>query len=160
MPSQGWLTAVVLSDKIRALQLPKPLTVESGTSVKQVIEKVQRRGVGCVLVSSGDRVIGVMTERDVLMKVVARDVNYDEPVDNFMTRDPLTLTPDDTIGDAITLMNGRGFRNVPIVDPTSGKAIALFRVQDVINYLAEAFPEKLLNLPPRPHQLMKTPEGG
>ncbi len=100
-----------------------------------------------------------MTERDVLMKVVARDVTYEEPVDNFMTRDPLTLTLDDTVGEAISLMNRENIRNVPIINPTNGEAIALFRVQDVIDYLAEAYPEKVLNLPPMPHQLLRTPEG-
>jgi CBS domain-containing protein len=149
----------LLSDKIRALKLPRPLTVESGTSVREVIQKVQREGAGCVLVSKDKRPIGVMTERDVLMKIVARDVKYDEPVDAFMTPEPLTLTPDNTIGEAISLMNREGFRNVPIINPASGEAIALFRIQDVIDYLAEANPEKVLNLPPMPHQLLRTPEG-
>jgi len=123
-----------------------------------VIRKVQQHGAGCVLVSKNNRPVGIMTERDVLMKVVARDVDYDEPVDIFMTRDPLSMTPDDTIGEAISLMNKQGFRNIPIIDPSSGEAIALFRIQDVIDYLAEAYPEKVLNLPPT-HQLLATPEG-
>ena len=149
----------MLSDKIRALKLPRPLSVESGTSVREVIRKVQQHGAGYVLVTSANRLVGIMTERDVLMKMVARDVDYDEPVDSFMTPNPLTMTPDHTIGDAISLMNRAGFRNVPIIDPASGEAIALFRIQDVIDYLAEAYPEKVLNLPPMPHQLLATPEG-
>ena len=149
----------MLSDKIRALKLPRPLTVESGTSVREVIRKVQQHGAGCVLVSKDSRPVGIMTERDVLMKVVARDVDYYEPVDVFMTRDPRTMTPDDNIGKAISLMNKAGFRNIPIIDPGTGEAIALFRIQDVIDYLAEAYPEKVLNLPPMPHQLLATPEG-
>jgi CBS domain-containing protein len=149
----------VLSDKIRALKLPRPPTVESGTTVREVIQRVQREGAGCVLVLKNSRPVGIITERDVLLKVVARDVDYNEPVDSFMTREPLTLTPDDTIGDAINLMNSQGFRNVPIINASTGEAIALFRVQDVIDYLAEAYPEKVLNLPPSPHQLLKTAEG-
>jgi len=124
-----------------------------------VIRKVQQHGAGYVLVRSARRLVGIMTERDVLLKVVARDVNYDEPVDAFMTPDPLTMTPEDTIGEAISLMNRAGFRNVPIIDPASGEATALFRIQDVIDYLAEAYPENVLNLPPMPHQLLATPEG-
>ena len=126
--------------------------------MREVIRKVQQHGAGRVLVSKNNRPVGIMTERDVLMKVVARDVDYDEPVDIFMTRDPLSMTPDDTIGEAISLMNKQGFRNIPIIDPSSGEAIALFRIQDVIDYLAEAYPEKVLNLPPT-HQLLATPEG-
>jgi CBS domain-containing protein len=149
----------VLSDKIRALKLPQPPTVESGTTVREVIRKVQREGAGCVLVLKSNRPIGIITERDVLLKVVARDVDYNEPVDTFMTREPLALTPDDTIGDAISLMNTHSFRNIPIINASTGEVISLFRVQDVIDYLAEAYPEKVLNLPPSPHQLLRTAEG-
>ncbi len=149
----------MLSDKIVGLKLPRPISVPSGSSVRQVIETVQRHRTGAVLVCEDNRPVGIMTERDVLMKVVARDVSYDEPVDKFMTPDPRTLTPDRTIGEAISLMNDEGFRNIPIVDARTGEALALFRVQDVIDHLAESFPEHVLNLPPLPHQEMKTPEG-
>lgn len=111
------------------------------------------------MVCQGKRIIGIMTERDVLMKVVARDVSYDDPVDKFMTANPRTLTSDRTIGEAISLMMREGFRNVPIMDAATGDAIGLFRVRDVVLHLAESFPAHVLNLPPRPHQEMKTPEG-
>ena len=149
----------MLADKIVTLQLPSPLCVASGSSVRQVIDTVQRRQAGAVLVCEGKRPVGIITERDVLMKVVARDVDYDDPVDKFMTPNPHTLTADSTIGEAITLMNSAGFRNVPIVDATSGEAVALCRVRDIIHHLAESFPEHVLNLPPRSDQQMKTAEG-
>jgi len=149
----------VLSDKIATLKLSSPLSVPSGTSVRQVIEQIQRRRAGCVLVSEDKRVVGIMTERDVLLKVVARDVSYDDPVDKFMTPNPQTLTANNTIGDAITLMTDKGFRNIPIVDAATGEALALFRVQDIIDHLAESFPEHVLNLPPHADQQLKTPQG-
>jgi CBS domain-containing protein len=100
-----------------------------------------------------------MTERDVLMKIVARDVSYDDPVDKFMTPNPRTLTLDGTIGDAITMMMEEGFRNVPVVDSGTGEAVGLCRVRDVIHHVAESFPEHVLNLPPKPDQTMTTQEG-
>ncbi len=149
----------MLSDKIATLKLPPPLSVASGTSVRQVIESVQQHRDNCVLVYEGPRLVGIMTERDVLVKVVARDVSYAEPVDKFMTPNPVTLTADRTIGEAIRLMDDEGFRNIPVVDPATGTATALFRIRDVIDYLAESFPQHVLNLPPRTNQEMKTPEG-
>ena len=149
----------LLSEKIAALKLPTPLCVPSGTNVRAVIELVQRHKTGCVLVCEGSLIIGIITERDVLMNVVARDVVLDSPVDKFMTPNPRTLTPNRTIGEAIALMNQEGFRNIPIVDIKTNEAIALIRVQDIIDFLAESFPEHVLNLPPRPHQELKTPEG-
>ena len=148
----------LLSEKIAALKLPTPLCVPSGTNVRAVIELVQRHKTGCVLVCEGSLIIGIITERDVLMNVVARDVVLDSPVDKFMTPNPRTLTPNRTIGEAIALMNQEGFRNIPIVDIKTNEAIALIRVQDIIDFLAESFPEHVLNLPPSPHQTMSPPE--
>ena len=149
----------MLSDKVSTLKLQHPLVVQSGASVGQVVDEVQRRDVGCVLVCEGPRLTGIMTERDVLMKVVARDVSSRQPVDDLMTPSPITMTPNHTIGEAIDLINRTEMWHIPVVDPGSGEALAVFSIRDVIDYLAESFPEQVINLPPRPHQKMTTPEG-
>ena len=64
-----------------------------------------------------------------------------------------------TIRDAIELMQTGRYRNVPIVDDR-GRLVGVVRQVEIIKYLAESFPEELLNLPPRPHQKMRQPEGG
>ena len=149
----------MLTDKISTLRLTPPVTVEAGTSVGQLIDEVQRRRVGCALVYEAGRLVGIISERDVLMKVAARDVSYSEPVDKFMTPDPITLTSDKSIGDAVNLMNEENFRHVPVIG-NDGSAYGIVSIKDIINLVAESFPEQVLNLPPRPHQKMETPEGG
>ena len=149
----------MLNEKIGTLKLAAPLCVEIGTSVGEVINEFQRHTIGCVLVCDGPKLVGIMTERDVLLKVVARDVSSEEPVEKFMTPEPVTFTPDRTIGDAIDLMDQENFRNIPIVSAETGESIAVFSIKDVIDYVVESFPEQVMNLPPRPHQEMKTPEG-
>jgi CBS domain-containing protein len=149
----------LLNEKIGTLKLAAPLCVEIGTSVGEVINEFQRHTIGCVLVCDGPKLVGIMTERDVLLKVVARDVSSEEPVEKFMTPEPVTFTPDRTIGDAIDVMDQENFRNIPIVSAETGEAIAVFSIKDVIDYVVESFPEQVMNLPPRPHQEMKTPEG-
>lgn len=147
----------MLTDRISTLKTTPPVTVESGTSVAKVLEEIQRNAVGCVVVCMGGVLMGILTERDVLLKIVARDVDYKRPVDDFMTHNPVTLSADATIGDAVQLMVEREFRHVPIVD--AGKPVAVFSIKDVINLIAESFPAHVLNLPPRPHQKMSTAEG-
>jgi predicted transcriptional regulator len=56
-------------------------------------------------------------------------------------------------------MIAEGVDIIPIVDE-AGKATAVVRAVDVIHFLAEVFPEQLLNLPPNPHQTMPKLEGG
>ncbi len=146
------------NDRIRTLDLQSTPCVASGSSVRTVIETVQKQKAPAVVICEGKRPIGIMTERDVLMKIVARDVNHDDPIDKFMTPDPRTLTPDSTIGEAIALMVTEDFRNVPIVNE-DGEPIYLLRIADIIHHIAETFPEHVINLPPRPHQQLRTPEG-
>jgi CBS domain-containing protein len=65
----------------------------------------------------------------------------------------------DPIRKAIRLMQRGGFRHVPIVD-TEGGVVGCVRHKDIINYLAEHFPEQVLNLPPDPDQIALEREGG
>jgi CBS domain-containing protein len=126
--------------------------------VGEALAAVQKHGQGYVLVLEAGRPVGIMSEREVLMKIVARDVKYGEPVDTYMSHNPQTLTQKDQIAAAIQLMNEGGERNIPIVDEV-GRAVAVLRTLDIIHFLAEAFPAQVLNLPPRPHQLIPEPEG-
>jgi predicted transcriptional regulator len=114
--------------------------------------------MGYVLIVEDGRPVGVMSEREVLMKIVARDVKYDETVDTYMSHQLETLTLKDPIARAIQLMTEAGERNIPIVDER-GRAVAVLRTLDIIHFLAEAFPAQVMNLPPRPHQLIPEPEG-
>ena len=62
---------------------------------------------------------------------------------------PLVLTPN-LVNAAIKMMIAEGIETIPIVD-SAGKATAVLRTLDVIHFLAQAFPEQALNLPPRPN---------
>lgn len=143
---------------IAALGLTRPLCVSPETSLRETLELVRKAGVGALVVVENHRVVGILTERDVLMKVVARDVSYDRPVKDFMTPNPRTLTPDRPVTEAVAILNREPYRHLPIVD-TQGRPVGLLRMRDIIEYFAEAFPDEVLNLPPRPHQTMETPEG-
>jgi CBS domain-containing protein len=150
----------VLSDKIGTLAaLTEPVTVEIGTPVSDLLQQIRRHKVGCVLVTEGDRLAGIITERDILLKVVARNVPFTEPVEKFMTSKPVVLGPEKTVGDAVKIMNEMNFRHVPVVH-ADGRAHGIVSIKDVITLVAESFPQHVLNLPPRPHQKMAQRDGG
>jgi predicted transcriptional regulator len=147
------------TDPISALGLPAPVSIGTDASVGAALAAVQTQRKGYVLIVEGGKPRGIMTEREVLMKIVARDVKYDSNVMDCASNIPVTLTASETIARAVKLMIAEGVENIPIVD-NDGKTAAVLRTLDVIHFLAEAFPEQLLNLPPRPHQTMSKPEGG
>ena len=147
------------TDPISALGLESPVSIGNDASVGEALAAVQRHGMGYVLVvDAAARPAGMMSEREVLMKIVARDVKYDENVDKYMSPIDQTLTSRDPIAVAVQIMSEGGERNIPIVDQ-EGKAVGVLRTLDIIHFLAEAFPAQVLNLPPRPHQLIPEPEG-
>ena len=146
------------TDPISSLRLPPPVSIGRTASVAEALAAVQQHGMGYVLVVEAGRPVGIMSEREVLMKVVARDVKYDESVDKYMSGPPQTLTLRDPIGAAIRLMSEVGERNLPIIDE-HGHAVAVLRTLDIIHFLAEAFPAEVMNLPPRPHQMALEAEG-
>lgn len=147
-------------ERLRVLTRRQPVTVSPGTSLADCLRAIQRTGTGdSVFVCEPDgRLVGVLTERDIFGRIVAGRVDLTLPVESLMTRDPRTLDLDQTIRDAMDLMQTGRYRNVPTVD-AAGRLVGVIRQQDIIKYLAESFPEELLNLPPRPHQRMKEPEG-
>jgi CBS domain-containing protein len=101
--------------------------------------------VGCVLVVDGASLVGIVTERDLLMKLQGADL--DRSVDELMTRDPETLHPDDPIAYALNLMSDGGFRHVPLVD-AQHRPVGVVSVKDVVNYLADFFPKTVHTVPP------------
>jgi len=149
-------------EKLKVITRREPVTVPPGTSLAESVRAIQRTGTGdSVFVTAPDgRLAGVLTERDIFGRLVGGDVvDLDQPVETVMTTNPRTLTLERPVRDAIDLMKTGRYRNVPIVDD-DGLLVGVVRPQDVLRYLAEAFPEELLNLPPRPHQQMEQPEGG
>ncbi len=150
----------ITEERLRVLSRRQPVTVPPGTSLAECVRAIQRGGMGdsVFVCDAAGRLVGVLTERDIFARIVGGAVDLNQPVESLMTTEPKTLDLDDTIRDAIVLMETGRYRNIPMVD-ASRQLVGVVRQSDIIKYLAESFPEELLNLPPRPHQRMKEPEG-
>lgn len=146
------------TERVRVLARPEPARVESGTELREALREMQQARGEALLICHGRRLVGIVTERDVLDRVLGREIDDSRPVDDFMTADPDTLAADATLYEALRMMERGRYRNLPLVDD-DGNVIGLLRQQDLLEYVAEAFPQEILNLPPRPHQLMEDREG-
>jgi CBS domain-containing protein len=145
-------------ERLGSLPLAAPVSVSRGTSLEETLRLMRDEGAGCVLVCEDDRPVGIFTERDVLNKLIGRGVNEREAVDRYMTPDPACLTPSHTLGDAVRMMTGRGYRHIPLLDER-GRKSGLVAARDIVNYIAQHFPAEVMNLPPRLHQKFNTPDG-
>ena len=129
---------------ISSLDFHKPITVETGTSVSDVILCMRRgdsdheRGTGCVLVVEGKGLVGIVTERDLMQKIVGENLNSDQViVDEIMTESPDALMADDPIAFALNIMHFDKCRHVPLVDENR-VPVGLVSSRDIVAYSAES----------------------
>jgi CBS domain-containing protein len=150
----------LIDEKLKSLTRRDPLTVAPGTSLQACLEVIRAAGTAdsVFVVDAAGRLLGVLTERDIFARLVGPGTDLSQPVERLMVDHPNTLHLDEPIRRAIELMQTGRFRNVPLVDDDD-VLVGVVRPVDVLKALAEAFPEELLNLPPRPHQLMDATEG-
>jgi CBS domain-containing protein len=153
------LNSDTLKIPIKMMPVLPPIVVERGSSVLDATKLMQQEHVGCVLVMKKGKLEGIFTERDILVKVVGsgKDISKTK-VEEVMTPDPEVLEPDDIIAYALNYMHVGGYRHVPVVDDRQ-HPVGIVSVKNVVDYLADYFPQDVLTLPPRPIRTTKEREG-
>ena len=125
----------LLQDRVSVLDPKTPLTVKPSTPVREVLNLMVERKIGCVVVADGPKPLGIFSERDALRKLNARAAELgSQPVSKFMTANPQTLVAHAKIAYAVQRMDLGGYRHLPIVDD-EGKLLGIISARDIINYL-------------------------
>jgi len=105
------------------------LTVEPDARLSDAARRMAQRGVGAVLILEGERLTGILTERD-LLKAVAAGFTDEARVSEWMTRQPETVEPDESTDHAASLMIHGGFRHLPVVE--GGRTIGILSIRDLM----------------------------
>jgi CBS domain-containing protein len=150
----------VVDAPLKVINRRLPLTAPPGTSLAECLRLIELSGTGdsVLIVDADERLVGVLPERDIFGRLMGTGADLEQPVDALMNTEPRTLRLEQTVRDAIELMETGKYRNIPVVDQ-GGRLAGIVRQQDILRFVAESFPEELLNLPPRPHQRMEESEG-
>jgi CBS domain-containing protein len=111
------------------------LTVAPEDTLGEAAERMERRGVSSALVSDFGRLIGILTERDLLRAVAGRTHSSDARVREWMTRDPITATRATPAHEVARTMLDRGFRHMPIVE--GERPIGVVSIRDVARWSIE-----------------------
>jgi CBS domain-containing protein len=140
----------VFETPLRSLHVPPAVVVTPETNVGETVRRMVDARKGCVLVAGRDgRVAGIFTERDLLVRVVAKGLDPARTeVSRVMSADPECLTLDDTLGFALHKMTVGNYRSVPVVDD-DGKPFGVLTQQEGVKALAALFPVAVYNQPPR-----------
>ncbi len=128
-------------------------------AIAEVLDRMRNNKSGYVVLTEQGKVAGIFTEVDVIRKILGQNVDWKQPIRTVMTPNPIVLTRNDSVGTAIDLMGRERFYHIPLVDENKQLA-GIISVRSVIKFLAEFYPTEVFNLPPDPHQVMETQEGG
>ena len=139
--------AVKINSPISNFDLRDPLIIELGTSLENVLEKMQETKNNCVLTLSNEQLYGILTERDILLKVTGRGYDLQlTTIDEFITPNPEYVSPEDPLAYALNKMYVGGFRNVPVVNDEM-YPVGIISISDIISTIADYFHNEIINLP-------------
>ncbi len=120
-------------------------TVTSKVSVAEVSELMATRRIGAILVVEKGKLAGIFTERDALVRVIAKGVDPKKTaVGEVMTRDPDTIQPTESVQTALDLMAERGYRHLPVMD--EGQLYGIISIRDLYRSVKQQMEEDILLL--------------
>jgi len=125
----------VLNDPVSTLRPKPPVTISVDAMLGLALDRMVEHQVGALLVVDAEvKLVGILTERDYLRKVIGLIDDYArQPLQSFMTADPETVGPDDPLAVALQKMDVGGYRHLPVV--AEGRPIGLVSVRDVIRHI-------------------------
>jgi CBS domain-containing protein len=110
------------------------LTVDATATLTEAAAQMDSRGVGAALVMNGDRLSGILTERDVLRAVATGGVEGTK-VGAWMTHDPDTVGPDERPGHAAAIMIHGGYRHLPVMEGDT--PIGIISIRDLMRLVID-----------------------
>jgi CBS domain-containing protein len=100
-------------------------------SLREVAAMMREGDMGAVPVVDNGQLIGIVTDRDIVVRAVAESKTADTPVGEIMTAELFTVAPDDFVFEAIRLMGDKQIRRIPVVD-ADGKLVGIIAMADVV----------------------------
>lgn len=153
------LIAELTQEQVGHLDLSGHTCAPGETTVRDALAQMQAEKRNVCLVTEGERLVGIFTERDVLRRISTLRELLERPLSEVMTPHPVTVTPETPAAQALRLMEENHFRNLPVVD-AQGQILGVLTHNTVIDYLAARYPMDVLNRPPDPERFPRKPEGG
>jgi CBS domain-containing protein len=140
------LRVLMKYDLTALTEIPVAFKCTPSTTLRTAINTLQGAKIGCLIVADGFNVMGIFTERDLLLKVVGKNLDIDrEMVGTFMTKKPKTVPRETTIAEALRMMVKNNFRHLVVADSHSS-IIQVISMRDLCQYIMQAYDKDTLIL--------------
>jgi len=119
---------------VKDIMTKSVIAVDSSVNVNEAAKMMEDAKVGAVIVMENNTPIGIVTDRDFAVKIVAHAYQITTPVKQIMTSPLIATSPDETILMAADLMHTRNIRKLPVID--NDKVVGIITATDLVNQLA------------------------
>jgi len=126
---------------VRDVMTKSVIAVDSSITVNEAAKLMEDAKVGAVIVMENNTVIGIVTDRDFAVKIVAHAYQITTPVKQIMSTPLLAISPDESVWMVADLMYTRGIRKLPVIE--DDKVIGIITATDLVNQLAIATDEDI-----------------
>jgi CBS domain-containing protein len=117
---------------VKHIMLTNVITASPNMTVKETIKMLYDKHIGCVVAIDEDKkCIGIFTERDAI-RLVAKNVQLDQPLEKVMTKNVITVTEDSSINEVRRIICSHRIRHMPVVNQ-KGKLVGLLSVRDALD---------------------------
>jgi CBS domain-containing protein len=122
-----------MADDIRSYMTSDPATLESSATLAEAAQIMDQRDIGNILVVEGGSLTGILTDRDIAVRGVARGLDPSSAtVGEVATTDITTVTPDQDVSKAIAVMREKAVRRVPVVE--DGRPVGIVALGDLTEH--------------------------
>lgn len=119
------------NERIRDVMTPNPVCVSEKDSVRDAARIMAREDTGVVPVVDGKKVIGMITDRDIVVRLVAEGKNMESAhVNEAMSKSVRTVREDSSVDDVLKLMSGANVRRIPVVNDRN-EIVGIVSVGDI-----------------------------
>jgi CBS domain-containing protein len=141
----GVLDNRFLAKSVGILNPPSPICLGQDANLRTVLTLLKEKKIGAVILTDFEgKIIGIFSERDVILRVAMAEYTLETTVSEVMTPTPKTISMTTTVAFALQLMAEQGYRHLPIVDEDQ-VPIGMISVKDVIDYIAHSLTKALLS---------------
>lgn len=111
-------------------------SVTPTTTIYEALELMVEKNIGALLVSDHDKLVGIFTERDYARKVILKGKSSrNTTIEEAMTANPFTVTPDASIDECMQLMSGKKFRHIPVI--LDERLVGMISIGDVVKFIID-----------------------
>lgn len=120
----------LMSAKVRDMLKRTPVTTTSDVTIKQAATLMSEAGVSSLLITNGDSLEGIITDKDLRNRVITKGLSFDQPVSAVMTPNPISIDAEDYLFDAMLSMSRNNIRHLAVID--HGKIAGVVTTTNII----------------------------